>query len=107
MLRAIISPQKQKLENLPAAIEEWADAVRTYEKRKDSMGRRTTIADEIKMAALEAMLPQELEAHIQLNQSRFSSYDDVLDEVTRFIEYKTGKSLKVISAAAASAGEQG
>ena len=103
MLRAIFSPQKQKLENLPAAIEEWADAVRTYEKRKDSMGRRTTIADEIKMAALEAMLPQELEAHIQLNQSRFTSYDDVLDEVTRFIEYKTGKSLKVISAAAASA----
>ena len=103
MLRAIISPQKQKLENLPAAIEEWADAVRTYDKRKDSMGRRTTIADEIKMAALEAMLPQELEAHIQLNQSRFTSYDDVLDEVTRFIEYNTGKSLKVISAAAASA----
>ncbi|CAE7344151.1 unnamed protein product [Symbiodinium natans] len=103
MLRAIISPQKQKLENLPQAIEEWADAVRTYEKRKDSTGRRTTLADEIKMAALEAMLPQELESHIQLNQSRFSTYDDVLDEVTRFIEYKTGKSLKVISAAAASA----
>ncbi|CAE7515888.1 unnamed protein product [Symbiodinium natans] len=103
MLRAIISPQKQKLENLPQAIEEWADAVRTYEKRKDSAGRRTTLADEIKMAALEAMLPQELESHIQLNQSRFSTYDDVLDEVTRFIEYKTGKSLKVISAAAASA----
>ena len=103
MLRAIISPQRQKLENLPQAIEEWADAVRTYEKRKDSTGRRTTLADEIKMAALEAMLPQELESHIQLNQSRFSTYDDVLDEVTRFIEYKTGKSLKVISAAAASA----
>ena len=90
MLRAIISPQLQKLENPPQAIEEWAD-------------RRATIADEIRMAALEAMLTQDPESHIQLNQSRFSTYDDVLDEVTHFIEYKTGKSLKVISAAAASA----
>ena len=54
MLKTVISPQKQKLETLPQAIEEWMDAVRTYEKRKDSTGQRAAISDEIKMAALEA-----------------------------------------------------
>ena len=78
MLKTVISPQKQKLETLPQAIEEWMDAVRTYEKRKDSTGQRAAISDEIKMAALEAMLPQELESHVQLNQARFATFDDLM-----------------------------
>ena len=69
----------------PLAIEEHL-----YEKGKDSEGRRTTKADEIKMVGL-AMLPQDLESHIQLNQSRFSIYDDLLHEVTRFIELQDWK----------------
>jgi hypothetical protein len=105
MLKAVINPQKQKLETLPQAIEEWLDAVRTYEKRKDGTGSRTTISDEIKMAALEAMLPPDLEAHVQLNQSRFGTFDDLMEEITRFVEHKTGKSLKLVSAASALANQ--
>ena len=61
MLKTVISPQKQKLESLPRrAIEEWMDAVRTYEKRRDAAGNRTSIPDEIKTAALEAMLPHRI-----------------------------------------------
>lgn len=105
MLKAVISPQKQKLEMLPQAIEEWLDAVRTYEKRRDGTGQRTTISDEIKMAALEAMLPPDLEAHVQLNQSRFKTFDELLEEITRFVEHKTGKTLKMVSAASALANQ--
>ena len=105
MLKTVISPQKQKLETLPQAIEEWMDAVRTYEKRKDSTGQRAAISDEIKMAALEAMLPQELESHVQLNQARFATFDDLMDEITRFVEHKTGKSLKLVSAASSLANQ--
>ena len=105
MLKAVINPQKQKLEKLPQAIEEWLDAVRTYEKRKYGTGSRTTISDEIKMAALEAMLPPDLEAHVQLNQSRFGTFDDLMEEITRFVEHKTGKSLKLVSAASALANQ--
>ena len=105
MLKAVISPQKQKLEVLPQAIEEWMDAIRTYEKRKDASGKRTAIPDEIKTAALEAMLPQDLESHVQLNQSRFNTFDDLLEEINRYVEHKTGKSLKIVSAASALANQ--
>ena len=40
MLKSVINPQKQKLEHLPQAIEEWLDAVASYEKRKDASGNR-------------------------------------------------------------------
>ena len=97
MLKSVISPQKQKLENLPQAIEEWLDAIAFYEKRKDASGNRTKIPEDIKTAALESMLPQDLEAHVQLNQSKFSGFDDLLEEVTRYVEHRTGKSLKSFS----------
>ena len=97
MLKTVISPQKQKLENLPQAIEEWLDAIASYEKRKDASGNRTKIPEDIKTAALESMLPQDLEAHVQLNQSKFSGFDDLLEEVTRYVEHRTGKSLKSFS----------
>ena len=96
-LKTVISPQKQKLENLPQAIEEWLDAIASYEKRKDASGNRTKIPEDIKTAALESMLPQDLEAHVQLNQSKFSGFDDLLEEVTRYVEHRTGKSLKSFS----------
>ena len=97
MLKTVISPQKQKLENLPQAIEEWLDAIASYEKRKDASGNRAKIPEDIKTAALESMLPQDLEAHVQLNQSKFSGFDDLLEEVTRYVEHRTGKSLKSFS----------
>ena len=100
MLKTVISPQKQKLESLPRrAIEEWMDAVRTYEKRRDAAGNRTSIPDEIKTAALEAMLPPDLESLVQMNQARFTTFDELLEEIMRYLEHKTGKSLKMASAA--------
>jgi hypothetical protein len=77
----------------------------TYEKRKDASGKRTAIPDDIKTAALEAMMPQDLESHVQLNQSRFNTFDDLLEEINRYVEHKTGKSLKIVSAASALANQ--
>ena len=45
------------------------------------------------------MLPADLELHAQLNQARFFTLDERLEEITRYVEHKTGKSLKVVSAA--------
>ena len=75
------------------------DAVRTYEKRRDAAGNRTSIPDKIKTAALKAMLPPDLESHVQLNQARFTTFDELLEEITRYVEHKTGKSLKMVFAA--------
>ena len=97
MLKSVINPQKQKLEHLPQAIEEWLDAIASYEKRKDASGNRGKIPEEIKIAALESMLPQDLEAHVQLNQSKFAGFEDLLEEVTRYVEHRTGKTLKAFS----------
>lgn len=80
MLKTVISPQKQKLESLPQAIEEWMDAVKTYEKRRDAAGNRTSIPDQIKTAALEAMLLPDLESHVQLNRARFTTFDTLADQ---------------------------
>jgi hypothetical protein len=51
------------------------------------------------------MLPQDLESHVQLNQSRFNTFDDLLEEIARYVEHKTGKSPKIVSAASALANQ--
>ena len=42
---------------------------------------------------------------MQVNQSRFNTFDDLLEEITRYVEHKTGKSLKIVSAASALANQ--
>ncbi|OLP76781.1 hypothetical protein AK812_SmicGene43238 [Symbiodinium microadriaticum] len=96
MLKSVINPQKQKLDHLPQAIEEWLEAIASYEKRKNASRNRTKIPEEIKTAALESMLPQDLEAHVQLNLSKFAWFD-LLEEVTRYLEHRAGKTLKAFS----------
>ena len=41
----------------------------------------------------------DLESHVQMNQARFITFDELLEEIMRYLEHKTGKSLKMASAA--------
>ena len=49
--------------------------MRRYTQRRDARnGQRHTLAEDIRMAALEALLPEELERHCQLQRSRLDTY---------------------------------
>ena len=65
LLTEIHSPGRAKLEDL----------MRRYTQRRDARnGQRHTYAEDIRMAALEALLPKELERRCQLQRSRLDTY---------------------------------
>ena len=49
-------------------------------------GQRHTLAEDIRMAALEALLPEELERHCQLQRSRLDTYQNLREEVVLYAE---------------------
>ena len=61
--------------------------MRRYTQRRDARhGQRHTLAEDIKMAALEALLPEELERHCQLQRSRLDTYQKLREEVVVYAE---------------------
>ena len=83
LLRTIISSGWSLLE-LQARIERWESYVSRYEnKLKDKLD------DEIKLAGLEALVP-ELEKNLILNSNRLRTFDDVRLEVVTYVEAKFG-----------------
>ena len=59
LLRTIISPGRCSLQELQVVIERWESYVSRYEKKmKDKLD------DEIKLAVLESLVPEELEKHL-------------------------------------------
>ena len=63
LLREILSPGRAKLADLQGAIERLEDMMRRYCSRKDSSGSIATIPEDIRMAALESLCPEDLEKH--------------------------------------------
>ena len=56
-----------------------------YEKRmKDKLD------DEIKLAGLESLVPEELEKHLILNSNRLRRFEDACLEVVTYVEAKFG-----------------
>ena len=71
LLRTIISPGRCSLLELQAGIERWGSYVSRYEKTmKDKLD------DEIKLAGLESLVPQELDKHLILNSNRLRTFED-------------------------------
>ena len=61
---------------LQAGIERWESYVSRYEKKlKDKLD------DEIKLAGLESLVPDELEKHLILNSNRLRTFEDARLEV--------------------------
>ena len=87
LLREILSPGRAKLQDLQGAVERLEDLMRRYCQRKDThTGNRHTLAEDIRMAALEALLPEELEKHCQLQRARLDTYDKLREEVVLYAE---------------------
>jgi len=94
LLRAIMAPQRVKIEDLGAALETWEDMVSRYNKKNTRL-KQAELPDDIKCSALEAMVPEELERHLQMNAARLSKYEDMRHEIVMFFETMTGKQLRV------------
>ena len=73
LLREILSLTRAKLHELMCAIEKMEDLVRRYCSRRDAQGNAHTFAEDICMSSIEALLPDDLEKHVQLNRARLTS----------------------------------
>ena len=66
-------------------IERWESYVSRYEKKmKDKLD------DEVKLAGLESLVPEELEKHLILNSNRLQTFEDARLEVVTYVEAKFG-----------------
>ena len=77
LLREILSPGRAKLVELQGAVERLEDLMRRYTQRRDARNG---------MAALEALLREELERHCQLQRSRLDTYQKLREEVVLYAE---------------------
>ena len=83
LLRTIISPGRCSLLEVQAGIDRWESYVSRYEKMmKDKLD------DEMKLAGLEALVPEELENHLILNSNRLRTSEDACLEVVTYVEAK-------------------
>ena len=85
LLREILSTQAKLLE-LMGAIEKMEDLVRRYSSRRDAQGNAHTLAEDIRMSSVEALLPDDLEKHVQLNRARLTSYGVLREEIKTYCE---------------------
>ena len=68
---------------LQAVIERWESYVSRYDKKlKDNFD------DEIKLAGLDALVPEELEKHLRLNSNRLRTFEDARLETVTCVEAK-------------------
>ena len=86
LLWEILSPTRAKLPELMCAIERMEDLVRRYGIRRDAQGNAHNLAEDIRMSALEALLPDDLEKHVQLNRARLTSYGVLRKEIKTYCD---------------------
>ena len=86
LVRQILVPDRCKLLDLPAGLEKWEELVRRYERRKSSGTTTAALDEDINTAALEALVPSELEQHLAMNRARLITYAQVRSEIQAYIE---------------------
>ena len=81
LLRTITSPGRCTINVLQAGLEKWESCVSHCEKtlKKD-------LDDELKLAGLEAPVPEELERHLLLNSNRVRTFEAARVEVVTYFE---------------------
>ena len=94
LLKAIIAPARCKYDDLQGTLERWKEQIRRYERRKDDSGQSRKLDADIKLSALEMMVPTDIENHLTLNKYRLKNFDEALKEVAYILEARTGSRLK-------------
>ena len=85
LLSTIISPGRCSVLELQAGIELWESYVSRYEKKL-----KNKMDDEIKLACLESLVPEDLEKHLILNSNRMRTFEDARLEIVTNVEAKFG-----------------
>ena len=86
--REILSPTRMKLSELMGAIERMEDLVRRHCSRRDDQVNAHTLAEDIRMSSHEALLPDDLEKHVQMNRASLNSYSLLREEIKTYCEYR-------------------
>ena len=86
MLCDILSPGKSTVENLRRNVEKLVERVRWYCERRDNAGAWLTLNEDIRLESLEALLPEDLEHHTQMNRSRLVNYATLRAEIVLCVE---------------------
>ena len=60
--------------------------MRWYSSRRDAQGNAHTLAEDIRMSSLEALLPDDLEKNEQLHRARLTSYGVLREEIETYCE---------------------
>ena len=84
--RKILSPSRAKLPELMGPIERMEDLVRRHCGRRDAQENVHSFAEDIRMSSLGALLPDDLEKHVQLNRARLNSYGVLREEIKTYCE---------------------
>ena len=74
MLRAIMAPQRVKTEDPGSALQTWEQKVDRHNKKDANVGE-VQLVDDIKCSAVESIVPESLEHHLQLNARRPKKHD--------------------------------
>ena len=86
LLRHILVPDGCKLQDLPAGLTKWVELVRRYERSKSSGTTAAALHEDMKTAALDALVPSELEQHLAMNHARLITYEQVPSEIQAYTE---------------------
>ena len=86
LLRKIVQPQQQSLDNLRQAIEEWENDLREYTERA---GR--DLEDEQKQIGIQDLCPDSLRNHLELQAGRLKTYELTRKEVDAYLESRSSR----------------
>jgi len=88
LLRRILSPARATMSTMRSSLDRFESDIVEYESRG-----QTKPSDETLRAVLLAMVPENLEEHLELNIQRFDTYPKMRSEVISFLEQKASKSM--------------
>ena len=94
LLRFIIRPGTATLAELHGALERWEEQVGKYCNSKDAHGAACALPEDIRMPTLESLVPAEMEAHLQMNASKFDTYAKMINEIVAYLESRTGARMR-------------
>ena len=75
LLRQILVPDRCKRQDHHAGLEKWEELVRRYERSKSSGTTTAALDEDVKTAALEVLVPRELEQHLAMKRARRISFE--------------------------------
>ena len=86
--RRILSPARAAMSTMRSSLDRFESDIVEYESRGQAKP-----SDETLRAVLLAMVPENLEEHLELNIQRFDTYPKMRSEVISFLEQKASKSM--------------